>query len=77
MFKTLIIFGGGFLVALIFSYLRKLQKKHERIINWKIENDKNLYNEGAAKYIRLALLDDDKANTETEIITSFRPRGKV
>ena len=77
MFKTLIIFGGGFLVALIFSYLRKLQKKHERIINWKIEDDKNLYNEGSAKYIRLALLDNDKANTETEIITSFRRGNKV
>ena len=76
MFETLVIFGGGFLLAIIFSYFRRLKKKHERIIDWKIENDENLSNEGSAKYIRLALLDNDKANTETQVITTRR-RGKV
>lgn len=71
------IFGGGFLLAIIFSYFRRFNKKHEKIIDWKIEDDKNLYNEGAAKYIRLALLDNDKANTETKIITNFRRGDKV
>tara|TARA_R110002167_G_scaffold143311_2_gene332571 strand:+ start:242 stop:475 length:234 start_codon:yes stop_codon:yes gene_type:complete len=77
MFETLVIFGGGFLLAIIFSYFRRFKKKHERIIDWKIENDENLSNEGSAKYIRLALLDNDKANTETQVITNFRRRGKV
>ena len=77
MFKALLFFGGGFFLALIFYHLRRFNKKHERIIDWDIKNDKNLSNEGPAKYIRLALLDNDKANKETKIITSFRPRGKI
>ena len=77
MFKALLFFGGGFFLALIFYHLRRFNKKHERIIDWDIKNDKNLHNEGSAKYIRLALLDNDKANTETQVITNFRRRGKV
>jgi len=77
MFKALLFFGGGFFLALIFYHLRRYLKKHERIIDWDIKNDKNLHNEGSAKYIRLALLDTDKANTETQVITAFRRRGKV
>ena len=76
MFKALLFFGGGFFVVLIFYHLRRFNKKHERIIDWDIKNDKNLHNEGSAKYIRLALLDNDKANTETQVITPRR-RGKV
>ena len=77
MFKALLFFGGGFFLALIFYHLRRYLKKHERIIDWDIKNDKNLHNEGSAKYIRLALLDTDKANKETKIITSFRRGNKV
>ena len=76
MFKALLFFGGGFFLALIFYHLRRFNKNHERIIDWDIKNDKNLHNEGSAKYIRLALLDNDKANTETQVITTRR-RGKV
>ena len=77
MFKALLFFGGGFFLALIFYHLRRYLKKHERIIDWDIKNDKNLHNEGSAKYIRLALLDTDKANKETKIITNFRRGNKV
>ena len=76
MFKALLFFGGGFFLALIFYHLRRYLKKHERIIDWDIKNDKNLHNEGSAKYIRLALLDTDKANKETKIITNFRRGNK-
>ena len=77
MFKALLFFGGGFLLAIIFYHLRRYLKKHEKIIDWDIQNDKNLHNQGSAKYIRLALLDNDKANPETKIITTFRRGNKV
>ena len=77
MFKTLLFFGGGFFLALIFNHLRRYFKKNEKIIDWDIQNDQNLFNEGSAKFIRLALLDNDKANTETKIITNFRRGDKV
>ena len=75
MFEALLILGGGFFIFLVFSHLRRYFKKHERIIDWKIEDDKNLSNEGSAKYIRLALLNNDKANPETKI-RNFNPRAK-